>query len=71
METKYDFELNSETKQLARPLGSQFTNSYFYDSRCPFRQFVNRKNVGEVKIAFSDKLSTCGLKEGIKAVRLL
>jgi len=73
--TKYDFELNSETKQLVRPPRP------FYVLNLQIHIFVIRganlvrsiieNTCWEVQIAFSDKLMICGLKEGIKAVRLL
>ena len=75
MESKYDFELNSETKQLVRPPRP------FYVLKLQIHIFVIRgahlaRSIIEIKCwagldrIFGNAL-TCGLKEGSKAVRLL
>jgi hypothetical protein len=53
-------------------LGIHSANSYFCDSRCPFGQIDNRKHMlGRFRSYFLKYVMTGGLKEGIKAVRLL
>jgi hypothetical protein len=52
-------------------LGIHFVDSYFCDSRCPFGQMDNRKQILEDIDRISENLLTCGFKEGTKAVRFV
>jgi hypothetical protein len=49
-------------------LGIHFTNSYLCDSRCPFGQIDNRKQLLKRLRSEFQKMLSFGLKVGIKAV---
>jgi hypothetical protein len=59
--------MNSPAASFVLPI--RLTNPKFCDSRCPFGQIDNRRQIlYNLLIEFSDEMLTCGLKEGIKAV---
>jgi len=52
-------------------LGIHFVNSYFVIRVAHLARSIIKTHVGKVQTAFSENFLNFGLKEGIKAVRLL